>query len=469
MLGSLLRGGMFLALLGLCAYGAIYISGLSGGITLNLNNSELNISIFMAICVALLFFLSLLLFFAFINLCVAVIRFLSGDETAITRYFNRSRLAKGNRALSSALISFYEGNSTDALLHSNKAKTLLKNDKLSLLISAQIAKQSGNSRLALASYKKLLGEKDTRLVALSGIVSEKIKAGEFKDALELSKKNVELDSKNINNTNTLFNLQLQEKDWKGAQKTLHAKKKNEKIRQNCFLRQEALLIFEEAKEKKLQGYKKDALALTLVAVRQYPSFIAALCFLTELELMSSNKRRIEKLLRKAWALFPHPDIAQAYASLVKDESSEKRSTRFEQLIKMNEKAPQSIILEAELCLATEDFSTAKKLISEIVNDDPDNHTLTLMAAIERGSGATDEVVRGWLTKAVYAPKSFSWICNECGFQTEWTSICPSCEIFDGMNWKRPPFHVNYSNHKELIPLILEPLEPSDLSTELDVS
>ena len=455
MLGSILKWTTLLVLSGLCAYGVTYLSELSGDVTLNINNSEITISIIMGVCILLLLTSILFLGFAFINLYIAIIRFFSGDETAITRYFNKSRQLKGNKALSRALVSFYEGDSAEALVYSNKAKTLLKNDKLSLLINAQIAKKAGDSKLVLASYKKLLGQKDTRLVALSGIVSEKIKAGKFKEALELSKKNVELYPTNLNNISTLFNLQLQEKDWKGAVKTLQAKKKIEKISRSSFLQQEAILIFEDAKEKHLQGFSKEALDATLVSVRQYPGFVSALCFLTDLTNILGDKRRAEKILQKAWVVFPHPDIAKAYASLVINESPEKRLRRFEALTKINENASQTRTLKAELFLEVGNFSKAKELISTLANNDPDNYILTLMAAVERASGATDKVVREWLTKAVYAPKSPTWICNECGSQSEWISICKSCESFDSMSWIRPPYYFSDTNQKELIPLILE--------------
>ena len=455
MLGSLLKGTILLTLSGFCAYLVVYLSGLSGDITLNIGKSQITISIIMGVFLILLLFSIFFLGVLFLNFGIAVIQFLSGDETAITRYLNKSRQSKGNKALASALISLYEGDSVEALVHSSKAKKLLKNDKISLLINAQIAKKSGNSKLALESYKKLLGQKDTRLVALSGIVSEKIKAGEFKIALELSKKNVELHPKNISSTNTLFNLQIQEKDWQGAVTTLQIKKKLEKLPRNVFLQQEAILIFEAAQEKYEQGFTQEALAATLVAVRQYPSFVAALGFLTELENISGNKKRIEKLLQKGWALFPHPDIVKSYSSLVKNESSEKRLKRFEPLIQVNESDPQTIILKAELFLATGDFTKAKELVSLLANNNPDNYILTLMAAVERAAGGTDKVVREWLTKAVYAPKSSAWICNECGSQSEWVSICQSCERFNSMRWVRPPYHFNQSNQRELIPLILE--------------
>ena len=148
--------------------------------------------------------------------------------------------------------------------------------------------QGNQAYFFLQNYKKLLVNKDTRLVALSGIVSEKIKAGDYEDALKLSKKSVQLNPKNINNINTLFNLELLQKDWKGARKTLQSKNKHEKITRTTFLRQESILLLAEAQQKHLQGYTKEAINLTLIAVRQCPNFVAALCFLTELWLCSLN-------------------------------------------------------------------------------------------------------------------------------------------------------------------------------------
>ena len=399
---------------------------------------------------------------------IAILRFLVGDETAISRYFVKSRRVKGNKALLRSLISFYEGDSAEALLHSGRAKYLLKNSPLSLLINAQIAKQSGDSKLVLSNYKNLLVDKETRLVALSGIVSEKIKAGEYETALKLTKKTVQLNPRNINNINTLFNLQLLQKDWVGARETLQAKKKYEKMSRSVFLRQESILIFAEAEEKRSKGFIKEALGLALTAVRQYPSFVAALSFLTELELISGKTKRIEKLLQKGWGLFPHPDIAKSYAALAENENAEDRRLRFEILTKMKDTGSQTKILEAELCLATKDFVAAKKLILKLIKDDPDNYTLTLMAAAEKGSGATDSIVREWLAKAVYAPKRFAWICKNCDFQTEWVCICPNCDSFDTLEWRRPPFYSDQNDSAQL-PVILT-MDENDVSVrELDTA
>ena len=214
-------------------------------------------------------------------------------------------------------------------------------------------------------------------------------------------------------------------------------------------------MFAEAKEKRAQGFTKEALGLALTAVRQHPSFVAALSFLTELEIMSGNKKRIEKLLQKGWAMFPHPDIAKSFAALAQEESAKDRRARFEVLTKIKDSGPHTILLETELCLAEKDFAGAKQLIFKLEKDDMDGYTHTLMAAIEQGLGANESVVREWLMKAVNAPKSFAWICTECGFQSEWDSVCSKCHCFDSVEWRRPTTHADNNIENKQIPFTLE--------------
>ena len=121
MVRSLLKGIFFLSVSGFFAFGLIYIVGMPGSLRLTLSGTELSISIFLAVCLLVLILLLFLVSIFILNLILASIKFISGDETAISRYFFKSRQRKGNKALLNALISFYEGDSVDALLQSTKA------------------------------------------------------------------------------------------------------------------------------------------------------------------------------------------------------------------------------------------------------------------------------------------------------------------------------------------------------------
>ena len=58
-------------------------------------------------------------------------------------------------------------------------------------------------------------------------------------------------------------------------------------------------------------------------------------------------------------------------------------------------------------------TTWRRLGEEDRADVDEARALTLMAAIERGAGADDSVVRGWLTRALSAPRGPQWVCDKC--------------------------------------------------------
>jgi HemY protein len=61
-----------------------------------------------------------------------------------------------------------------------------------------------------------------------------------------------------------------------------------------------------------------------------------------------------------------------------------------------------------------------------------------MAAIERGRGADDAVVRGWLARALTAPRGPQWVCENChNVHSHWEPVCSNCHAFDTLAWTRP--------------------------------
>ena len=61
-----------------------------------------------------------------------------------------------------------------------------------------------------------------------------------------------------------------------------------------------------------------------------------------------------------------------------------------------------------------------------------------MAAIERGQGAPDAVVRGWLAKALGASRGPQWVCGNCTHvHAAWAPVCENCGAFDTLDWRTP--------------------------------
>ena len=84
-----------------------------------------------------------------------------------------------------------------------------------------------------------------------------------------------------------------------------------------------------------------------------------------------------------------------------------------------------------------------------------------MAAVERGSGSDDAVVRGWLARALTAPRGPQWICDNCGtVHAEWGPVCSNCSAFDTLSWKEAPAGdlALTNNAAGMLPLIVGALE-----------
>ncbi len=79
-----------------------------------------------------------------------------------------------------------------------------------------------------------------------------------------------------------------------------------------------------------------------------------------------------------------------------------------------------------------------------------------MAAVERGEGADEAIVRGWLAKAVTAPRGPQWICDNCSnTEPTWAPVCSNCGGFDTLSWKElPKSELSMPTGTEMLPLIV---------------
>jgi HemY protein len=199
----------------------------------------------------------------------------------------------------------------------------------------------------------------------------------------------------------------------------------------------------------------------LQAQKLAPTLIPAAALAAEVLGKQGNRRKATKILTAAWAANPHPDLAAAFAGLEPGETPRQRRDRFAQLTKANPDHPESRLLAAELALADEDFPAARKALGDLAERDPTTRSLALMAAIERGQGAPEAVVRGWLTRALGASRGPQWTCSKCNHvHAAWTPVCENCGAFDTLNWRVPP-HAEDAGlaGSSMLPLIVGGPEP----------
>ncbi len=458
MLMSLIKIILFVAIVMALTFGGTMLMEVDGGATIAIAGIELSFSplqlVFALVALVVLVWLGLKL----IKFLVASFKFLNGDETAISRYFDRNRERKGFEALSEGMMALASGEGHLAMTKAQRAEKLLKQPQLTNLLTAQAAEMTGDKRTAEATYKKLLEDDKTKFVGVRGIMKQKLESGDTDTALKLAEKAFALKPKHVETQDVLLKLQADKEDWSGARATLGAKLKTGNLPRDVHKRRDAVLALSEARDIMEEGKTIEAREAAIEANRLSPDLIPAAVMASQGYVAQDNARYAARVLSATWASKPHPDLAAAFAAIAPDETPAARLKRFKTLTKQAPKHPETKMLLAELNIAAEDFPTAKRALGDLVETDPTARSLTLMAAIERGQGADDSVVRGWLTRALTAPRGPQWICESCQhIHPAWSPTCDNCGSFDTLSWTTPPASdVAMPAGTEMLPLLVGP-------------
>jgi HemY protein len=187
-----------------------------------------------------------------------------------------------------------------------------------------------------------------------------------------------------------------------------------------------------------------------------------------------DSRNATKVLKKAWSAQPHPDLAAAFAEIVPDETTAARLKRFRTLTAISPDHIETRLLLAELNIAAEDFPAARRALGDLATSHPNARTLAIMAAVERGEGADDAVIRGWLARALTAPRGPQWCCDKCqAIHAQWVPICDNCASFDTLSWREPADATGPSaTGSELLPLIIgapeKPAPEEDVAEDAEI-
>jgi HemY protein len=466
MLWSLLKIVVFFVAAALLAYGAAWILETPGEVRIAFGNREFFVSpIGFVVGLAVLVGLALLLL-KLLSFLGAVVRFLLGDETAISRYFARGRERRGFDALSDGIVALAAGDSRVAMKKAQKAEKLLARAELTRLLTAQAAELSGDRAKAFDAYKDMLPNDRTRPLGIQGLMRIKLEEGDTDAAMALARKAFALRPDNERVLRTLFDLQSKAEDWAGARETLNASMHARLLPRDVGVRRDAVLSLADARAALAQGDSKRGNEAALQANRLAPTLVPAAALAARVLAEQGAKRKATRVLVSAWAASPQPELAAAFAAIEPDESPAARRKRFAVLTAAAPGHPESRLLEAELALAAEDFPGARKALGDLAETQPTTRSLALMAAIERGQGESDEVVRGWLAKALGASRGPQWICGKCNHvHAAWAPVCENCGAFDTLDW-RTPAHPEDSSLADsaMLPLIIgakpAPVAPS---------
>jgi HemY protein len=439
MIWSLIKVLLFVATIAALTFGAGMLLDTGGGIRVAVAGYEFTFGPLQAVIAALVLVALVWLLMKLVGLIVAVLRFVNGDETAISRYFDRNRERKGYQALAEGMMAIASGEGRIALARAAKAEKYLDKPELTTLLTAQAAEMAGDTKRATAAYKTLLGDQKTRFVGIRGLMKQKLTEGDTETALKLAEKAFALKPKHAETQDVLLKLQAEHADWKGARATLGAKLKSGELPRDVYRRRDAVLALQEARVVMDDATPIDAREAAIEANKLSPDLIPAAAMAARSYTLKGEAKNAVRVLKKAWDVMPHPDLATAFAEIEPEETPNARLKRFKPLTGSRPEHPETKMLLAELNIAAEDFPSARRALGDLAAEQPTGRSIALLAAIERGEGADDATVRSLLARAMAAPRGPQWCCDKCqAIHAAWAPICENCGGFDTLSWRTPP-------------------------------
>ncbi len=456
MIWSLVKILLFVLLVAAGTLAASWLLDTGGGLRFAVAGWEFTLGPLQATIAAVLLVAAIWVAMMVVGFVVAVLRFLTGDETAVSRYFDRNRERKGYQALADGMLALASGEPRTALVRAQRAERYLGRPDLTLLLTAQAAELSGDGARATEAYKALLGDEKTRFVGIRGLLKQKLAEGDTSTALKLAEKAFALKPRHPDTQDLLLKLQSEAADWKGARATLGAKLKAGTMPRDLYRRRDAVLALQEAKGVLDEDASLEAREAAIEANRLSPDLIPAAAMAARALIASGEGKAAARVLKKAWEAQPHPDLAAVFAEIAPDETPAERLKRFRLLTTLRPDDDETRLLLAELNLSAEDFPAARRALGDLVTRKPTARVLAIMAAVARGEGDDEAVVRGWLSKALTAPRGPQWCCDKCqAIHAQWEPICGNCGGFDTLSWREPAERTGPSaTGTELLPLLV---------------
>jgi HemY protein len=475
MIWTLLKILLFVALVGAVTVGGAYLMEQAGGAVIAVGGVEATLSPLQLAIGLVLLLIALWVVLQVLGLLATLIRFLNGDDNAFSRRFRQGRERRGLEEITDAALALAAGEGQAALAKAEAASRHLDRPELAHVLIAQAAEMAGDPDRARASWTLLAQHERTRFTGLWGLLRQKLAEGDTLTALRLAEKAYELRPRHRETQDTLLRLQAESHDWAGARSTLGAQLRSGSLPRDVHRRRDAVLALSQAADVIAEGKGVAAQEAAIAANRLSPDLIPAAVMAARSHVAAGRTREAARVLRKAWEVQPHPDLAAAFAEIAPSESPQERLRRFEALTQVRPEHPETRMLRAELLIAAEDFTGARRALGDLVEAQPSARALTLMAATARGMGEDEAVVRGWLTRALTAPRGPQWVCDNCGrIHAAWTPVCDNCHAFDTLSWKEPPAEATLPGGTEMIPLLVrsgsaEPAAPGSSSVPATVA
>ncbi|MEJ1159940.1 heme biosynthesis protein HemY [Prosthecomicrobium sp. N25] len=420
---------VFLGFLLALAFGFSWLADNPGELTLVWGGRELRTGTMVLAIGLVAFVIAILAVWSILN---GVIR----APKSVGSFFSRRRRERGWRALSNGMIAVGAGDPQTAGRLAGEARRVLGDEPLALLLEAQAAQLSGDRAAAHEAFERMLETPETKLLGLRGLYVEAGRYGDAAAARHFADEANTLAPRLAWAGQALLEFQSQERDWEGALSTLDRNARNKIADKPQTKRLRAVILTARALELEL-GDPDTARNLALEAHGLAPDLVPAAVLAGRLLTRANDIKRASRVLEATWKLSPHPELAEAYAHVRSGDSAQDRLSRIKDLIRVRAHHPECAFALARGELDARNFAAARAALKPVMSPAPTRRACLLMAEIEECEHGASGRVRGWLTRAVRAPRDPAWIAD--GYVSDhWMPVSPVSGRVDAFEWRVPP-------------------------------
>jgi HemY protein len=367
-----------------------------------------------------------------------LLRAILGSPRAIRRARRERRRRLGYRALTQGMVAVAAGDPEEANKLARRADTLLAEPPLTLLLSAQAAQLAGDESAATRYFTAMLERAETEFLGLRGLLMQAMKSGDDAAALRLAERAKALRPKTPWVLTHLAELQARAGQWIAAEGTLIEAERRKVLSKEAAQHRHAVTLYEQSRAADAAGRAGEAMRLAAKAHAKEPGFAPAAHRYAKMLMERGALRRARRVLAAAWALAPHPMLAEVWRNLPAGESAVQRLKHMERLAAQNIEHEESRIAMARAALEARLWGEARRYLEPLVKDRAEipPRICRLMADLEDSEGEDQRGGRAWLARAATTPAlDPAWVCEECGAETPtFSATCPSCRAFATLQW-----------------------------------
>ena len=417
---------IFLGFLAALAFGLAWLVDRPGEISIVWLDHRIDTSVFVAIAFVLVAAIALSILWSLLRLIVR--------SPSIFNYARSTRRRrKGYEALTRGMVAAGAGDARTARRAAADVARHMPNEPLGLLLQAQVAQLGGDRAGAEAAFADMAKRDETRLLGLRGLHIEAQRRGDGEAAHHFAKEAHRAAALPWAGE-ALVSHHAAHADWAGALATVEANARARTIDIKSAQRQRAVLETAIAQENELVDPER-ALRLAQQAVKRAPDLTPAVALAARLLTRRGSLRAASKLIERAFAAAPHPDLASAYLDIRPGDSNTDRFSRATTLAKLAPEHPESRLMLARAALAVRDFSAARDAMAPLIagNARPTARTCLLMAEIEDAENGQTGLAREWLARGSRAPRDPAWTADGI-VSSRWAPVSPVTGKLDAFRW-----------------------------------